>query len=120
MQPITKVPVDMQVNITGFLMNGVQVPFNGPPCVGICNQTPTGVANPECIKFGTPCLQIIQAAKDGVTFSYDFNSTAGITPVSVNAYICYSSWSQIGRPWRATSAAKGILVSAAMLLCTAH
>ena len=95
----------MQVNITGYLLNGVNVPFNGPPCTGTCSSDPS-----MCIKFGAPCLQIVNAEEEGVTFTYGFNSTAGISPVSVNAYICYSTWSQIGRPWRATSAAKGILV----------
>ena len=104
-QPITKVPLDMQVNITGYLLNGVSVPFNGPPCTGTCSTNPS-----MCIEFGTPCLQKVQNGEEGVTFSYDFNSTAGIAPVSVNAYICYSTWSQIGRPWRVTSGAKNILV----------
>ena len=101
---LTKVPIDMQVAITGYTVGGKMMAANSAPCLGI--------------QFGTPCLQKIQAAEDSVQFSYILNATSvvGGPPVSANAYLCYSTWSQIGRPWRATSAAKDTLVRSPALL----
>ena len=93
---ITKVPIDMQVSISGYEVKGKQVPSNG-----VCMGT----------HFGEPCLQVVHADEDAVTFQYVLNATiAGGPAVSSTAYLCYSPWSQIGRPWRATSAAKDFLV----------
>ena len=94
---LTKVPIDMQVSLTGYKVDGAMVAANSAPYLGIT--------------FGTPCLQVIEAERDAVTFQYVLNGTiSGGPAVSTNAYVCYSTWSQIGRPWRATSAAKDTLV----------
>ena len=86
----------MQVTITGFEVGGKTMASNGP-CLGT--------------HFGDSCLQKIQNDEDSVQFEYVLNGTVvGGPPVSSTAFLCYSPWSQIGRPWRATSAAKDTLV----------
>lgn len=85
------------MNITGFVIDGKEVPYSGTPCTSpnIPTKCPT-----------------VDAGKGEVLIQYGPLASAPVpSGALVSIFACYSNVSSFNRPWRANTTMTNVLVS---------